>query len=113
VTKVKVYRISSTNDPESGRPGKQIELVEVRQKGVQPAFPGMGEDEARMVRNILGQFQALGLFPQVREMVLPKITLFLSEEEYDMLGITFEVNEVFDLVIREGTFSLKKSTEGV
>ncbi len=113
MTKVKVFRITSINDPETGKPGKQVELVEVRQKGMQYSLPGVGEDEARLVKGILSQFQSMGVFPQVREMVLPKMTLFLTEEEYDMLGITFEVNEVFDLLFKDGYFSLKKSAEGV
>ena len=44
---------------------------------------------------------------------MPKITLFLSEAEYDLLAIRFEVNDVFELILKDGAFMLKRETEGV
>ncbi|MBI4257820.1 MAG: arcadin 1 [Thaumarchaeota archaeon] len=113
MTRVRIHRVTSINDPETGRPGKQVELVEVRPKGFQPVFPGVGEDEAKLVKNIVSQFQSMGIFPQIREMSVPKITLFLTEEEYDMLGIRFEVNDVHDLIMKDGSLTLKKVSEGI
>ena len=109
--KVRVLRISSVQDPETGKPGKQIELVEVRRRS-QPLTPGVGE-EARVVQSILSQFQSIGVFPLAREMMLPKLTLILTEDEYDMLGIRFEVNDTYDLLLKDGIFSLRKSAEGI
>jgi hypothetical protein len=114
IKKVKVNRISSINDPETGQLGKQIELVEVRPKSSDPFPSTFGSEESKMVKGIMMQFQSLGLFPQVgKEIIMPKLTMFLTEDEYDMLGIRFEVNDVYDLVLKDGTITLKKSLEGV
>ncbi len=112
---VKVLRISSISDPETRKLGKQIELVEARQRDSSPfvGTTGTGGDEARMVRNIVGQFKTLGIFPQGRALTLPKLTLFLTESEYDLLGIRFEVNDVYDMIMKDGAFMLKKATEGI
>ena len=112
---VKVLRISSITDPESGKLGKQIELVEARQRNSSSftGASGVGGDETRLVKNILNQFKSVGVFPQVRDLTLPKLTLFLTETEYDLLGIRFEVNDVYDLIMKDSAFMLKKSTEGV
>lgn len=112
---VKVLRISSISDPDTGRPGKQIELVEARQRGTTPfgGVSGVGEDESKLIRNIMSQFKSIGILPQIREITLPKLTLFLTEEEYDLLGVRFEVNDVYDLIMKDGAFMLKKSVEGV
>ena len=40
------------------------------------------------------------------------MTLFLSESEYDMLAIRFEVNDIFELILKDGAFMLKRATEG-
>ncbi len=112
---VKVLRISSITDPESGKLGKQIELVEARQRESPPfvGVTGGSGDEARLVRNIVTQFKSLGVFPQMRELTLPKLTLFLTETEYDLLGIRFEVNDIYDLIMKDGAFMLKKATENI
>jgi hypothetical protein len=112
---VKVLRISSITDPETRKLGKQIELVEARQRDSSPfvGVTGVGGDEARLVNNIVGQFKSLGIFPQARDLTLPKLTLFLTETEYDLLGVRFEVNDVYDLIMKDGAFMLKKPTEGI
>ena len=110
MVQVRVYRISSVTDPVTGLPAKQIELVEVKQRGSQ--MYGMGE-EGKMVQNMVNQLQSMGLVPQMREMVFPKVTMVLTESEYDMLGVRLDVNDVFELEIRNGALTLKKSTEGV
>jgi arcadin 1 len=50
--------------------------------------------------------------PQMREFGFSKILMTLTESEYDMLGIRLDVNEVYDLDIRNGSITLKKVTEG-
>jgi len=114
--KVRVFEITSMTDPETGKPGKNIKLVQVKQQRPQQGqlfgpFGGGGED-ANMIKNIMGQFQSMGLFPFGRDS-LPKINLFLSESEYDLLGVRFEVNEVYDMVLKDGTIRFQKSLEGV
>lgn len=111
--RVRVHRITSINDPETGMPGKQIELVVVRPRGGTPFHGAPGDDEARLVRGILSQFQSMGLFPLSREMMLPKITMFLTEDEYDRLGIRFEVNDTYELIMKDGNITLRVPKEGV
>lgn len=110
---MKVQRISSFSDPETGQLGKQIELVEVRQRGPQPTVFGFGDDESRLIKGILGHFQSLGLIPQSRQLLIPKLILYLTESEYELLGVRFEVNDVYELVLKDGSITLKRSLEGV
>jgi hypothetical protein len=110
LVQVRVHRISSVTEPSTGLPAKQIELVEIKQRAGQ-AY-GVG-DESRMVQNMVNQLQSMGLFPQMREAIFPKITMVLTEGEYDMLGMRLDVNDVYELEIKSGTISLKKSTEGI
>ena len=109
MVQVRVYRISSVTEPITGLPAKQIELVEAKQRSGQGY--GIG-DEGRMVQNMVNQLQSMGLVPQVREMVFPKVTMVLTESEYDMFGLRLDVNDVYEMEIRNGAISLKKSTEG-
>ena len=109
MVQVRVHRISSVTEPLTGLPAKQIELVEVKQRSTQSY--GMG-DEGRMVQSMVNQLQSMGLVPQLREMVFPKITMVLTESEYDMFGMRLDVNDIYDLEILNGSIALKKSTEG-
>lgn len=110
MAKVKVNRISSVTDPLTGLPAKQIELVEVRDNRRPEAFPS--SDEGRVLQGMVSQLQGMGLIPQMREMGFAKVTMILTETEYDMLGMRLDVNEVYELDIRNGSLSLRKMTEG-
>ena len=108
--KVKVSRISGVMDPLTGLPAKQIELVEIRDSRRPEMFPA--SDEARVVQGMISQLQSMGVMPQMREVGYSKVIMTLTESEYDMLGIRLDVNEVYELDIRNGSISLKKMTEG-
>jgi len=108
--KVKVNRISGVTDPLTGLPAKQIELVEVRDTRRPDMFPA--SDEARVVQGMVSQLQSMGLMPQMREFGYSKVIMTLTEAEYDMLGIRLDVNEIYELDIRNGSLTLKKVTEG-
>ncbi len=110
MTRVRVQRISSVPDPITGMPSKQIELVELRERGQTSQFAG--SEEGRVIQGIISQFQSMGFVPQVREMGFAKIVMVLTETEYDMLGMRLDVNEIYELEIRNGSLSLKKNTEG-
>ncbi len=107
---VKVQRITSYTDPETMRPGKIIELVEVRRSGgFQP--PVMSEESAmiqRMLQTAMLQLQSMGLLPLVRENVYPKIILYITEQEYDLLNVKLEVNEVYEVNFMEGSIIFKR-----
>ena len=108
--RVKVSRISGVTDPLSGMPAKQIELVEVRDSRRPDLFPA--NDEARVVQGMVSQLQSMGLMPQIRDMGYSKVIMTLTESEYDMLGMRLDVNEVYELDIRNGSLTLRKVTEG-
>ncbi len=110
MARVRVNRISSVTDPLTGLPAKQIELVEVREARRQDAFPQ--SDEGRVLQGMLSQLQSMGLMPQMREIGFAKVTMVLTETEYDMLGMRLDVNETYELDIRNGSLTLKKVTEG-
>ena|SRR5579872_2832594 len=113
--KIRVFEITSMTDPETGKPGKNIKLVQVKQQRPQQSQmfgPFGGTEDANVIKNIMGQFQSMGLFPFGRDS-LPKINLFLSESEYDLLGVRFEVNEIYDMILKDGTIRFQKSLEGV
>lgn len=110
MARVRVNRISSVSDPLTGLPAKQIELVEVRD--VHRADAYQQTDEARVIQGMLSQLQGMGLVPQMRDFGFAKVTMTLTETEYDMLGMRLDVNEVYELDIRNGSLTLKKLTEG-
>ncbi len=103
-------RISGVTDPLTGLPAKQIELVEVRDARRPEMFPA--SDEARVVQGMVSQLQSMGLMPQMREVGFSKIIMTLTESEYDMFGLRLDVNEIYDLDIRNGSITMKKITEG-
>ena len=108
--RVKVNRISGVTDPLTGMPAKQIELVEVRDNRRPDMFPA--SDEAKVVQGMVSQLQSMGLMPQIRDLGYSKVIMTLTESEYDMLGIRLDVNEIYELDIRNGSLTLKKVTEG-
>ena len=110
MARVRVNRISSVTDPSTGLPAKQIELVEVRDSRRPDMYSG--NDEARVVQGMVSQLQAMGLMPQLREFGFSKVVMTLTETEYDMLGMRLDVNEVYELEIRNSSITLKKVTEG-
>jgi len=108
--RVKVSRISGITDPLTGMPAKQIELVEVRDSRRPDVFPP--SDEGRVVQGMVSQLQSMGLMPQIRDLGYSKVIMTLTESEYDMLGMRLDVNEIYELDIRNGSLTLKKVTEG-
>jgi hypothetical protein len=38
--------------------------------------------------------------------------MVLTESEYDMLGMRLDVNDIHELEIKNGSLTLRKSTEG-
>ena len=105
---VRVQRIESIRDPE-GILGKRIELVEERKIprfAIKPAT-----EEARMVQSVV---QALQQQLPVQTMRtgfnLPKIILFLTEQEYDQLGIKFDVNQVYEIELSSQSIKFSKAS---
>ena len=109
VTRVRVQKIESIRDPE-GNLGKRIELIEDRvipRFAVRPAT-----EEARMVQEVMKslQQQLPVIAPQRTQFTLPKMILFLTENEYEELGINFDVNQLYELEMSGQAIRFKPAT---
>ncbi len=106
VFRVRVNKIESTRDLD-GNLGKRIELVEER--GFSPFVVRPQSDEAKMAQDIMQTLQQQLPFLQQRtQLTIPKILLFLTEQEYDSLGIDFDVNQVFEVTLESQGIKFKK-----
>ena len=108
MTRVRVQKIESVKDPE-GNLGKRIELIEDRvipRFAVRPAT-----EEARMVQEVMKtlQQQLPVLATQATKFSLPKMILFLTENEYEKLGICFDVNQIYELDLSGQSINFKKA----
>ncbi len=93
--RVRVNKIESTRDLD-GNLGKRIELLEERE--VNPYVVRPQSDEAKMAQDIMQALQQqMPFLPQKTQLATPKIILFLTEQEYDSFGITFDVNQVYEV----------------
>ena len=107
MTRVRVQRIESIRDPD-GNLGKRIELIEDRRVprfAIQPST-----EEARMVQGVVQALQQqLPIIPKRAEFSLPKIILFLTEQEYEELAIDFDVNQIYELELSDQTVKFRKA----
>jgi hypothetical protein len=107
MVRVRVQRIESIRDPD-GNLGKRIELVEERKIprfAIQPST-----EEGRMVQGVVQALQQqLPIIPQRAEFRVPKIILFLTEQEYEKLGIDFDVNQIYELELSDQSVKFRKA----
>lgn len=104
--RVRVNKIESTRDLD-GNLGKRIELVEERPVSSFVVRPQ--SDEAKMAQDLLQAIQQqMPFLPQRTQLAIPKILLFLTEHEYDSLGIDFDVNQVFEVTLENQGIKFKK-----
>lgn len=104
--RVRVNKIESTRDVD-GNLGKRIELLEERE--VNPYIVRPQTDEAKMAQDIMQALQTqMPFLPQRTQMATPKIILFLTEQEYDNLGITFDVNQVYEVDLENQAIRFRK-----
>lgn len=105
--RVRVQRIESIRDPE-GSLGKRIELVEER---VIPRFAIQPKtEEAKMVRDVVQALQQqLPMARTKAQFSFPKIILFLTEQEYELLGIDFDVNQIYELELSDQAIKFRKA----
>jgi len=107
MVRVRVQRIESIRDPE-GNLGKRIELLEDR---VIPRFVIKPQtEEARMAQDVVQALQQqLPIMPQQGQFGFPKIILFLTEQEYEQLGVDFDVNQVYELELSGQAIRFRKA----
>jgi hypothetical protein len=104
--KVRVHKIESTRDVD-GNLGKRIELLEERE--ISPYVVRPQSDEAKMAQEIMQTLQQqMPFLPQRTQIATPKIILFLTEQEYDSLGIEFDVNQVYDVSLENQSIKFTK-----
>jgi hypothetical protein len=104
--RVRVNKIESTRDLD-GNLGKRIELVEERPVSSFVMRPQT--DEARVAHDILQALQQqMPIFPQRTQFAMPKILLFLTEQEYDSLGIDFDVNQIYEVTLENQNIKFTK-----
>ena len=106
--RVIVHRIESIKDP-AGNLGKRVELIEeemVPSYAIRPPT-----EEARIVQDVFKAMQQqMPILGQQARFNSPKIILFLTEQEYEALGVRFDVNQVFDVELADGNIKFNKVT---
>jgi hypothetical protein len=104
--RVRVNKIESIRDID-GNLGKRIELIEDREI---PKFVVRPQtEEAKMVQDVMQALQQqLPMFPVRTDVAIPKIILFLTEQEYESLGIGFDVNQVYEIMLENQTLKFMK-----
>jgi hypothetical protein len=97
---VKILSVQGVVDPYTGEEGKRVEFVVER-----PTPPRISTTpEAAVVREAIEQLSALGLpiAPPTTKRALPKIVLYLTEDEAEALGISLDVNRRYDVKFENG-----------
>jgi hypothetical protein len=105
--RVRVHKIESIKDLD-GNLGKRIELIEDRQI---PHFVVRPQtEEAKVAQDIMQALQQqLPMFPMRGEVAVPKIILFLTEQECESLGIDFDVNQIYEITLENHTLKFTKT----
>jgi len=105
--RVRVHKIESIRDLD-GNLGKRIELIEDRQI---PHFVVRPQtEEAKVVQDVMQALQQqLPMFPARAELAVPKIILFLTEQEYESLNIDFDVNQIYEIALENQIIKFKKT----
>lgn len=105
--RVRVSKIESIRDLD-GNLGKRIELLEDRDV---PSFVMRPRtEEAQMVQDVLQALQQqMPMLSPKSQLAMPKIILFLTEQEYESLGISFDVNQVYEIALENQAVKFKKT----
>jgi len=105
--RVRVNKIESIRDLD-GNLGKRIELIEDRQISRFVVRPQT--EEAKVVQDVMQALQQqLPMFPARAELAVPKIILFLTEQEYESLNIDFDVNQIYEITLENQIIKFKKT----
>jgi len=104
---VRVHKIESIRDLD-GNLGKRIELIEDRPI---PHFVVRPQtEEAKVVQDVMQALQQqMPMFPGRAEFAVPKLILFLTEQEYESLGIEFDVNQIYEITLENHTLKFTKT----
>ncbi len=101
--KVIVTNISSFYDQESRSRGREIDLDEYgSERSASPQTVTFGPDFVNELMK--GISQTVGFQSRPAQ----KLILKLTDEEYESLGIKFEVNDIYSLIFNEGKIEFKR-----
>ena len=105
--RVRVNKIESIRDLD-GNLGKRIELLEEREI---PRFAVRPQtEEAQVVQDVLQALQQqMPMFQPRTQLAIPKIILFLTEQEYESMGIEFDVNQIYDTNLENQSIRFMKT----
>ncbi len=107
MVRVRIQRIESMRDPD-GNLGKRIEFIEDRvlpRTIIQPQT-----EEARMTQELIQALQQqIPIISPQSQFTMPKLILFLTEPEYERLGIDFNVNQVYELELSDQNIRFRKT----
>lgn len=106
--RVKIARIEAMRDPQ-GRNGIRIDFTEEIDLPRVAVTRGESE-EAKVVQNMISAlFQSgLPLFQPQTQLTIPRLVLFLQDEEREALGLRFEAGQFYDLEMKDGSISILK-----
>jgi hypothetical protein len=105
--RVRVNKIESIRDLD-GNLGKRIELLEDREIPNFVVRPRT--EEAQMVQDVLQTLQQqMPMFQQRGQLAIPKIILFLTEQEYESMAIEFDVNQIYEITLENQSIRFKKT----
>ena len=105
--RIRVNKIESIRDLD-GNLGKRIELLEDRDI---PRFAVRPQtEEAQVVQDVLQSLQQqMPMFGPRGQLAIPKIILFLTEQEYESLAIEFDVNQVYEITLENQAVKFRKA----
>jgi hypothetical protein len=105
--RVRVQKIESIKDLD-GNLGKRVELIEDRQVPHMVLRPQT--EEAKVMQDVIQQLQQqIPIFSGRVDIAVPKIILFLTELEYESLGIDFDVNQVYEIRLENQSLRFTKT----
>jgi hypothetical protein len=104
--RVRVNKIESIRDID-GNLGKRIELIEDREISQFVVRPRT--EEAKVVQDVVKAFQqTMPMFSSKDRLTIPKIILFLTEQEYESMFINFDVNQIYEIHLENHIIKFKK-----
>jgi hypothetical protein len=102
--KVIVINISSFQDPDTRTRGREIDLDEYEDKDRPVQTFNLGPDFVNELMR--GISQTVGFQSRPNQ----KLILRLTDEEYESLGIKFEVNDIYSLTFEEGRIEFRRES---
>jgi hypothetical protein len=103
-TSVRVNKIESYRDL-NGSLGKKIELIEEHEDHSNALVPNEAKAMMDGIQLVIQQTMP-GMQMQIP--VMPKMILFLTEDEYDSLGVSLDVNQTYQVIFEGQAIKFNK-----